>query len=838
MNFGSLFSNKKNKIVLIVQCRLSSTRLPRKALLNLGGKTVLDWVLDSMSLVSCDERYLATDEESAESLKEIAKKHGWKFFAGSKNDVLDRFCKVIELSKADFVIRATADNPFLFYEAANSLCQEYLKREKITHIDYMTWKGLPHGSGVEMFNAHSLVKARDLTSDPFDHEHVGPALYNHKDSFNCIFEDSPKRFNFPFYRTTIDTPSDYRRALSLVAALSGKNKVNKPYTTEEILQALEKPSVKNPIIFLPSVKKGHGTGHLRRCLDLALETGGDVYVPLESSLDQAEELILQKKAEGLEDYQIVRTIPTDSSYSLAVTDLFNDEEGISKKLSQKMSVCALDEGSSDTDHIDYILNIIPGGDAKNRVNLEESAFIPLPDKIHSEKDLLSPLTKALVTLGGEDPAGLSLPCAISLAENGLKVFLVAAGVDKVQSVKSLIPDNLSEKIQVLPPVKDLKNHLAEYDLVCTHYGFTAFEARAAGCAVILAATSPLHERLSKNEGFVCLSSQSFTKENLERLLENPSELRSKSVDEKSENKSLSQFLISLSYGKRLLCPVCQKKKDKSDTLVSRTPERTFRRCSECGMLYMSWTKDSLKTEYKRSYFYEDYEKQYGKTYIEDFPAIKSQCVRRMCNIDQLFRNHHSPVTPSVLDIGCAMGPFLDAANDSGWQVFGTDISPDAVDYVQNTLHYPVVLSAFPDLDTMAEFGLETFEAVTMWYVIEHFQNLDSVLKAVAKLVKKGGIFAFSTPSGSGISAISNSDLFFKNSPSDHYSIWEPKKAASILKKYGFKVEKIISTGIHPERHPCVKKHGWKASSLQAGFLRSFDAIAKKGDTFEIYCRKV
>ena len=44
MKLRDLFNRKRNKTVLIVQCRLSSTRLPGKALLPLGGKTVLEWV--------------------------------------------------------------------------------------------------------------------------------------------------------------------------------------------------------------------------------------------------------------------------------------------------------------------------------------------------------------------------------------------------------------------------------------------------------------------------------------------------------------------------------------------------------------------------------------------------------------------------------------------------------------------------------------------------------------------------------------------------------------------------------------------------------------------------
>ncbi|MBP5464691.1 MAG: hypothetical protein J6Y13_05910 [Treponema sp.] len=121
MRIRDLFDRKKGRTVVIVQCRLSSTRLPRKALLPLGGKSLLEWTLAAMKKVRADAYYLATDLESGPELESIAKAAGYLFYAGSKDDVLDRFLKTIELSRADVVIRATADNPFLFYEAATPL---------------------------------------------------------------------------------------------------------------------------------------------------------------------------------------------------------------------------------------------------------------------------------------------------------------------------------------------------------------------------------------------------------------------------------------------------------------------------------------------------------------------------------------------------------------------------------------------------------------------------------------------------------------------------------------------------------------------------------------------
>ena len=184
-----------------------------------------------------------------------------------------------------------------------------------------------------------------------------------------------------------------------------------------------------------------------------------------------------------------------------------------------------------------------------------------------------------------------------------------------------------------------------------------------------------------------------------------------------------------------------------------------------------------------------------------------------------------------------MGPFIDAAADSGWQVYGTDISSDAVEYVQNTLHYPAVCASFPDFDPISEFGIKMFNAISMWFVIEHFKDLDSVFNSVSKMLKLGGIFAFSTPSASGVSGKYSPESFFNSSPSDHYTLWEPKKTDEILKKYGFKVVKKIYTGHHPERFPCAKKKSFSPGSLRYSFLNGFSKVMGLGDTFEVYCIK-
>ncbi len=841
MFLQKVFGRKQRKVV-IVQCRLSSTRLPRKALLLLGGKTVLEWVLLAMRQVKADKYYLATDIDSEAELAPIAKEMRWELYAGSKTDVLERFVEVINISKADIVLRATADNPFLFYEAAQDLLDDFMKRyegdSENEATDYMTYSGLPHGSGVEVFNAHSLVKASSETDSSFDHEHVGPALYNHRDKYNCLFVRAPERYYFPKFRTTIDTAFDYKRALQIVNFVSGKEIVKSPYVTQQIVLALKEPYIKNQILFIPCVEKGCGTGHLRRCLELAFENKNDIYIPLDASLKEIPALVKEYREKGLEDFQIIRNLNGIENYSLVVTDLFKTDKNFAFELEKKCCVLALDEGSGDSSWADYILDIIPGinENSKRLVNCTEHSFLNLPENVRSEEEKTAAVHNAIVVFGGEDPSDLTLKASICLAENSLFTTAVFSSEEKINEADKKIPNPLKKYIKFSLPIENLREQLFKYDLVVSHYGFTAFEAAKALCHVLLVSSTELHKKLSLANGFFCISPKDLTGKKITQILKSPENLFK--ILEGKKNGSLGEFIGKISTGEKRLCPVCARKETYLDALVARTSKRTYRRCSNCSIIYMSWSVQEESTSYNHDYFFDDYKKQYGKTYLEDFESIKAQGIRRISIIDFLYRKKNRSINPSLLDVGCAMGPFLAAASNAMWQVFGIDVSSEAVEYVKNTLSYPAVCGEFPFNDIASQFGVKQFDALTMWFVIEHFSDLDSVLSAVSSLVKKGGIFAFSTPNALGVSGKYNKQNFYENSPQDHYSIWETKTAKSILKKYGFKVVKIVPTGIHPERFPNIKNHGSGKNTVRSRTAKTLSKIFCLGDTFEIYCRKI
>ena len=191
--------------------------------------------------------------------------------------------------------------------------------------------------------------------------------------------------------------------------------------------------------------------------------------------------------------------------------------------------------------------------------------------------------------------------------------------------------------------------------------------------------------------------------------------------------------------------------------------------------------------------------------------------------------------PRLLDIGCAYGPFLAAAAECGFSPSGVDPVEDAVQYIKEKLGFPAWHGFFPG-GAKAEDG--PFDAVTLWYVIEHFQEPGKTLREIHRILRDGGILAFSTPSFSGISGRKNLRSFLKASPPDHWSILSPRVCKKVLKRHGFSVLKIAVTGHHPERFPFFGRFlspGKKC--LLYRLLLVISSIFRLGDTCEVYAEK-
>ncbi|MDR0623008.1 MAG: class I SAM-dependent methyltransferase, partial [Treponema sp.] len=107
---------------------------------------------------------------------------------------------------------------------------------------------------------------------------------------------------------------------------------------------------------------------------------------------------------------------------------------------------------------------------------------------------------------------------------------------------------------------------------------------------------------------------------------------------------------------------------------------------------------------------------------------------------------------------------------------------------------------------------------------------------IRRLLKPGGVLAFSTPSFTGVSGRKNRKNFLEKSPPDHWTVWSPQNCGKLLKISGFRLRRIHVTGHHPERFPLIGRFARPGGPVYAVLLR-LSRVFRLGDTFEVYARK-
>ena len=200
---------------VFLQVRLDSTRLPKKALLPLGEKTVVEHAMRALSLVEADSYVVLTDEESAEELYPYVRDENFELFVGSKEDVLKRYADAAREYGCGRVVRATGDNPLVSAEAARRICA--LHEE--SSADYSGFRGLPLGTGIECVETQALFEAEHEAGSRHEREHVCPYIYEHPDRFIVNRPQAPSEYHFPEGRVTLDTKEDYKRLEELYEQL-------------------------------------------------------------------------------------------------------------------------------------------------------------------------------------------------------------------------------------------------------------------------------------------------------------------------------------------------------------------------------------------------------------------------------------------------------------------------------------------------------------------------------------------------------------------------------------------------------------------------------------------
>lgn len=207
---------RRSRIVL--QARTSSSRLPAKSLLPIGGLPLA--VLCARRLAAAGhELVLATSEDPSDDLLALTtQRAGLKVFRGSLNNVLQRFVRcTADLGDEDIVVRATGDNPLPDGRFVGALIERFAAAGGDYFATTSPDDGLPYGLSAEVFRAGALRGVALATPDALDFENVTTTLRRRAGARGIVAKRAFFEEDLSRLRVTIDTLEDYLAMAALFA---------------------------------------------------------------------------------------------------------------------------------------------------------------------------------------------------------------------------------------------------------------------------------------------------------------------------------------------------------------------------------------------------------------------------------------------------------------------------------------------------------------------------------------------------------------------------------------------------------------------------------------------
>lgn len=221
------------KTIIIVQSRMTSTRLPGKVLLPLAGEPMLVRLLERLRRVQrADGIVIATTTNVTDDpIAAMCAQQGVPCHRGSELDVLSRYADAARLHAADVVVRITSDCPLIDPALIDQLIAVYEEGDSdyVSNMLPPTW---PYGMAVEVFSATALAQAHAEATQDAEREHVTPFIYWHPQRYRLRNVASPVALSH--HRWTVDTPEDYELVRRLFDHLLPTN----PHFTQADVLAL------------------------------------------------------------------------------------------------------------------------------------------------------------------------------------------------------------------------------------------------------------------------------------------------------------------------------------------------------------------------------------------------------------------------------------------------------------------------------------------------------------------------------------------------------------------------------------------------------------------------
>jgi len=226
----------EDRVVAIIEARMSSSRLPGKHLLTAAGKPMLQHLVERLKQVSLiQEIVIATTNNRVDNiLVELANRLNVGHHQGGEEDVMGRVIEAGRKYSADIICEVTGDCPIIDPQLVERLIEFFIEKPVVYASNGRN--GLPDGMGAQVFYQSTLEKSYQMTKEALDLEHVTLHIRNNRDIFPAVYVAAPRDCYWPALGLTLDEEADYQLLKQVIESFS-ENSTN--FSCSDVVRLLK-----------------------------------------------------------------------------------------------------------------------------------------------------------------------------------------------------------------------------------------------------------------------------------------------------------------------------------------------------------------------------------------------------------------------------------------------------------------------------------------------------------------------------------------------------------------------------------------------------------------------
>jgi spore coat polysaccharide biosynthesis protein SpsF len=233
------------KTIIVVQARMSSTRLPGKVMLPILGKSLLFRMIERLQMISHNAQIViaASDVKADDIIEHEARQMGLACYRGSVNDLLDRHYQVARKYNAEVVLKTPSDCPLIDPRIIDQTLDFFFAHPgEFDYVSNLHPATFPDGNDVEIMTMDCIEKTWNEAKKLLEREHTTPYIWEHTAMFSIgnVIWTTEMDYSMS-HRFTIDYEADYQFIKRVYEELYPQ----KPnFSCEDILELLnDKPDI-------------------------------------------------------------------------------------------------------------------------------------------------------------------------------------------------------------------------------------------------------------------------------------------------------------------------------------------------------------------------------------------------------------------------------------------------------------------------------------------------------------------------------------------------------------------------------------------------------------------